>query len=85
MDAKMGFSAAFREETLYRVAPSYAEHSVFTGLGEIKQPCPRPLSERGLVRTSFSSLAFCAGRFVFVFFSCDSESPWIFCFCFVYF
>jgi len=33
---KWGFSAAFQEETLYRVAPSYAEHSVFTSLGEIK-------------------------------------------------
>jgi len=38
-----GFPAAFREETLYRVAPSDAEHSVFTGLGEIKQLCPRSL------------------------------------------
>ena len=33
---KWGFSAAFQEETLYRVAPSYAEHLVFTSLGEIR-------------------------------------------------
>ena len=32
---KWGFRAAFQEETLHRVAPSYAEHSVFTGLGEL--------------------------------------------------
>ena len=50
---KWGFLAAFREETLYRVAPSYAEHSVFTVLGEIKQPCPRSLRVRGFVRRFF--------------------------------
>jgi len=51
---KWGFSAAFREETLYLVAPSYAEHSVFTGLGEIKQPCFRSLSDWILARTVFN-------------------------------
>ena len=63
---KLGFPAAFREKTQYRVAPFYDEHSVFTGLGEIKKPCSRPLSGRGLVRTFFSSSAFCAGRLVFL-------------------
>ena len=48
-----GFPAAFREEMLYRVAPSNAEHSVFTCLGEIKQPCPRSLRVRGFVRRFF--------------------------------
>jgi len=41
---KWSLPAAFREETLYRVAPSYAEHLVFTGLGEI--------SSRVLVRSA---------------------------------
>ena len=50
---KWGCAAAFREETLYRVAPSYAEHSVFTGLGKIKQPCFRSLSDWILVRIFF--------------------------------
>jgi len=50
---KWGFPAAFREETLYRVGPSYAEHSVFTSLGEIKQPCPRSLRVRGFVLRFF--------------------------------
>ena len=37
MDAKKwGVPAAFRGKTQYKVAPSYAEHWVFTGLGEIK-------------------------------------------------
>ena len=59
---KWGFSAAFLEKTLYRVAPFYAEHSVFTGLGEIKQPCNRPLSERILVRDFFLDSAFLRGK-----------------------
>jgi len=53
MDAKKrGYPAAFREETLYQAAPSFAEHLVFTGLGEIKQPCFRSLSDWNL-RTFF--------------------------------
>jgi len=58
----MGFSAASQQETLYLVAPSYAEHSVFTSLGEIKQPCTRPLSERDLVREFLMDSAFLRGK-----------------------
>jgi len=50
---KWGLPAAFREETQYRVAPSYAKHSVSTGMGKIKQPCFRSLSDWILVRTFF--------------------------------
>ena len=55
---KWGFSVAFQEETQYLIAPSYAEHLVFTGLGEIKQPCTRPLSEQDLVREFFGFCIF---------------------------
>ena len=60
---KWVFLAAFREETQCWVAFFKAEHSVSTCLGEIKQPCTRPLSGRDLVRTFFPSSPFCVGRF----------------------
>jgi len=58
---KMGFPAAIREKPRCWVALSCAGHSVSTRLGEIKQPCPRSLRVRGLVRRFFN-LAFLRGK-----------------------
>jgi len=57
----MGFPAAIREKPRCWVDLSCAGHLVSIGLGEIKQPCPRALHVRGLVRRCFN-LAFLRGK-----------------------
>jgi len=59
---KWVFPVAFVRKSQYRIALSCAEKSVPTGLGEIKQPCPRPLSGRGVVPNFFSSSAYMCGK-----------------------
>jgi len=59
---KWVFPVAFDGKFQYRIAFSCAEHSVPTGLGEIKQLCPRQLSGRGLVSNFFWSSAFLSGK-----------------------
>jgi len=59
---KWVFPVAFVGKSQYRIALYCPEHSVPTSLGEIKKPCPRPLSGRGLVSNFFSSLAFLRGK-----------------------
>jgi len=59
---KMIFQAAIREKSRCWVVLSYDTHLVSAGLGRLRQPCFRSLSDWILVRTFFKHLPFCAGN-----------------------
>jgi len=59
----MVFLAAIREKSQCWVALSCDVHLVSAGLGRIRQPCFRSLSEWNLVRTFFKHSPFCAGNY----------------------
>jgi len=59
---KMVFPAAIREKSRCWVAFSYDAHSVSAGLGRIRQPCFRLLSDWILVRTFLKHSPFLRGK-----------------------